>query len=166
MAKGFSVQIISPGINPTKELTMLKQKLTRILNGLSLLQNLLEEEFACLQNQQMEKVTSLEDSIQTLLEQLEVEKRELRDMGIKHGYANLPSFYHYLHQDPELKPILSQLVDKEKQVKKLSAKNQAFVLGLANQVESLLKFLKENVQKLSQNHTVYTRQGRLQGYSV
>ena len=114
--------------------------LFRQLKGLELLHSLLEEEFACLLERNVEEISALEFSIHELMRQLLNERMEIK--GIMNGvkvseYADmLPA------EDGEaVRGLLAELLEREQVCSRQAGLNSTLAFGLLDQGQELLDFL-------------------------
>ena len=114
--------------------------LFRQLKGLELLHSLLEEEFACLLERNVEEISALEFSIHELMRQLLNERMEIK--GIMNGvkvseYADmLPA------EDGEaVRGLLAELLEREQGCSRQAGLNSTLAFGLLDQGQELLDFL-------------------------
>lgn len=133
--------------------------LNRLNKALDLLISLLEEEFSALKQREVEKISALESSILMLLEQLQVEQRELRK-EIETLEINRESF---LKQEGDLNKVYRKILDKQKRVKVLSNRNKELAFALATQTASLLGFLQKKIKDSNRENPIYNAGGKVQG---
>ena len=114
--------------------------LFRQLKGLELLHSLLEEEFACLLERNVEEISSLEFSIHELMRQLLNERMEIK--GIMNGvrvseYADmLPA-----EDGAAVHALMTELLEREQVCSRQAGLNSTLAFGLLDQGQELLDFL-------------------------
>ena len=131
--------------------------LDRQSKALSLLAELLDEEFSLLLNRDTESVTSLEFSIHELLRQLTLEKEEvIRRLGGGRvlDYAEmLPAT-----EGDALRTLWQTIDDSEQLCSRKASRNTELSLGLMDQSTELLNFLHKRI--LPPQRQTYSRSGR------
>ena len=114
--------------------------LFRQLKGLELLHSLLEEEFACLLERNVEEISALEFSIHELMRQLLNERMEIK--GIMNGvkvseYADmLPA-----EDGAAVHGLMAELLEREQVCSRQAGLNSTLAFGLLDQGQELLDFL-------------------------
>lgn len=114
--------------------------LFRQLKGLELLHSLLEEEFACLLERNVEEISALEFSIHELMRQLLNERMEIK--GIMNGvkvseYADmLPA-----EDGAAVSGLMTELLEREQVCSRQAGLNSTLAFGLLDQGQELLDFL-------------------------
>lgn len=139
---------------------MFASTLNRLDKALDLLISLLEEEFAALRQREVEKISALESSILLLLEQLQVEQKELKQEIKRLGEVDLESF---LNQEEGLAKAYKKVLDKQKRIKVLSNRNRELAFALATQTASLLVFLQKKIKDSNRENPIYNAGGKVQG---
>ncbi|MDQ7031736.1 MAG: flagellar export chaperone FlgN [Desulfonauticus sp.] len=143
---------------------MMKEKLVRMVKAMNMLKDFLEEEFSYLKNRKLDKISSLEVCIQSLLEQLEVEKKELRKIAYQAGHTKINEFLNFISTErEELNTLVKELSELERKVKILSAKNNALAMALARQAVNMFSFLQAEISKKGEDNFIYTNTGKLLG---
>ncbi len=140
--------------------------LDRQYKGLKLLAFLLEKEFLLLTSSKPHEISRLQFSIQELLRQL-VAERESVHFRLREIQPKAAMVRDILHTFPvTLRCLLEDLVQhirqEEKTCRRLAARNTTIAQGLAEQTQSLLTFLHEQVSP--RNQGTYTPGGSWKGY--
>ena len=120
--------------------TKIRANLFRQVKGLELLHSLLEEEFTCLLERDVEEVSSLEFSIHELMRQLLVERMEIKEVmnGVKISeYAGL------LPQEDgaNITALVDELLKREQVCSRQASLNSTLAFGLLDQGQELLDLL-------------------------
>ena len=137
--------------------TLIHGNLDRQAKALSLLTDLLDEEFSLLLNRDTESVMSLEFSIHELLRQITIEKEEvIRRLG---GGRVLD----YAEMLPEeegdiLRALWQTIDDSEQTCARKASRNTELSLGLMDQSTELLDYLHKRI--LPPQSQTYGRSGR------
>jgi len=140
----------------------IQANLSRQMRALELLSSLLEEEFAALMGRTPQDVSCLELSVQDLMRQLIVERKQLRRF-ISTGYPGLERLRDVLAKIPaeaaaKISADLADL-DRTEQLCAMQAdKNRQLALGLYDQSMQLLTHLHKAIQP--QRSDVYGKRGR------
>lgn len=118
--------------------------LTRQFKALELLEQLLEEEYALLQERDTDGISSLEFSIHELLRQIAVERLGLRDT--MQGTPLLEYASVIPEEDGQEVRRLFHLIDSlEQRASRLASRNAELSLALLDQGQALLNFLYEQI---------------------
>ena len=114
--------------------------LFRQVKGLELLHSLLEEEFACLLERNVEEISSLEFSIHELMRQLLNERMEIK--GIMNG-VKVSEYAGMLPQEDgaAIHNLMTELLEREQVCSRQAGLNSTQAFGLLDQGQELLDFL-------------------------
>ena len=118
----------------------IRANLFRQLKGLELLHHLLEEEFACLLERNVEEISALEFSIHELMRQLLNERMEIK--GIMNGvkiseYADMLP----LEDGQAMRTLMHDVLDHEQICSRQAGLNSTLAFGLLDQGQELLDLL-------------------------
>ncbi|KUJ96631.1 MAG: hypothetical protein PWR24_272 [Desulfonauticus sp.] len=141
---------------------MLKETLQRLNKAMELLLNLLEEEFSALKSREVEKISSLEASIQLLLEQLEKEKFFLKERIQRDNSLGLNDFFATYPQGEEAF-LWKSLEEKQHKIHLASKRNSDLAFALARQTVDLLTFLQKKIKDSNRDNAIYNAGGKVQG---
>ena len=136
---------------------LISGNLNRQVLALNLLGELLDEEFACLTERQVEKIMSLEFSIHELLRQLAVEKEQtiLRLGGGKVlDYAQMLD----AEQGDPIRSMYQKIDDGEQNCSRKASRNTQLSLGPLDQSKEMLDYLHSRM--LPPKQDAYSKKGR------
>lgn len=135
--------------------------LFRQYKALELLNELMREEFALLQERRSSEVSALEFSVHELLRQIAGERLDLRDLlgGMKLlDYASLLS----AEEGDELRELFHKVDELEQLTARQATFNTEMSLALLDQSQAMLSCLHESI--IPKNYSVYGMKGRITEY--
>lgn len=135
--------------------------LFRQYKALELLNELMREEFALLQERRSSEVSALEFSVHELLRQIAGERLDLRDLlgGMKLlDYASLLS----AEEGDELRDLFRKIDELEQLSARQATFNTEMSLSLLDQSQAMLSVLHESI--IPKNYSIYGMKGRITEY--